>query len=86
MKRCDNEDISQFIDYLKSLDNPLYYLKIDKTYVNIAIETVEPFPLGYSASGVITEIGKAVSKFHVGDRVAICGSGFANHAEYNFVP
>ncbi|MCU0918342.1 MAG: Gfo/Idh/MocA family oxidoreductase [Planctomycetes bacterium] len=46
----------------------------------------EPFPLGYSASGVIVEVGQAVTEFAVGDRVAIAGSGYANHAEYNFVP
>ena len=46
----------------------------------------EPFPLGYSATGVVVEVGKGIDEFAVGDRVAIAGSGFANHAEYNFVP
>ena len=46
----------------------------------------EPFPLGYSASGTVVEVGKSVGEFYVGDEVAICGGGFANHAEYNFVP
>jgi len=46
----------------------------------------EPFPLGYSASGVVVEVGEGVREFKVGDRVAIAGSGYANHAEYNFVP
>jgi len=46
----------------------------------------EPFPLGYSASGVVVEVGEGVTDFKVGDRVAIGGSGYANHAEYNSVP
>lgn len=46
----------------------------------------EPFPLGYSASGVVVELGKGVRDFGVGDRVAIAGSGYANHSEYNFIP
>jgi len=46
----------------------------------------EPFSLGYSASGIVVEVGKSVDEFSVGDEVAICGGGFANHAEYNFVP
>ena len=46
----------------------------------------EPFPLGYSGSGMVVELGQGVSEFTVGDRVAIAGSGYANHAEYNFVP
>jgi len=46
----------------------------------------EPLPLGYSASGIVVEVGKGVSEFKVGDEVVICGGGFANHAEYNFVP
>lgn len=46
----------------------------------------EPFPLGYSASGVVVEVGKGVTDIHVGQPVAVCGGGFAAHAEYNYVP
>lgn len=46
----------------------------------------EPFPLGYSAAGIIVEVGNGVSDFKVGDKVAIAGSGYANHSEYNFIP
>lgn len=43
-------------------------------------------PLGYSASGTVIEIGEGVDEFHKGQRVACGGAGYANHAEYNFVP
>jgi len=43
-------------------------------------------PLGYSAAGDVVEVGTAVRRFKVGDRVACAGAGYANHAEVNFVP
>lgn len=59
-------------------------------YVKVFRESMnrldEPFPLGYSASGVVVELGRGVRQFKVGDAVAVAGSGYANHAEYNFVP
>lgn len=41
---------------------------------------------GYSASGVVVEVGSEVSGFSVGDRVACAGAGIANHAEFIDVP
>ncbi|MDD3534864.1 MAG: bi-domain-containing oxidoreductase [Candidatus Cloacimonetes bacterium] len=41
---------------------------------------------GYSVSGIVSEVGKAVSEYKIGDRVACSGSGFAAHAEYVSVP
>lgn len=47
----------------------------------------EPLPLGYSATGVVTEIGAGLEGiFHVGQRVAMAGAGVANHAELSLVP
>ncbi len=59
-----------------------------------AIETVKkvfnkldtPIPLGYSASGIVVEVGKNIKDLNIGDRVAIAGAGYANHAEFNYVP
>jgi predicted dehydrogenase/threonine dehydrogenase-like Zn-dependent dehydrogenase len=43
-------------------------------------------PTGYSASGVVVDIGAEVDGFSVGDRVACAGAGIANHAEFIDVP
>lgn len=42
----------------------------------------QPIPLGYCNVGVVVEVGKGVTEFNVGDRVASNGS----HAEYVCVP
>src|SRR5215813_13945385 len=42
--------------------------------------------LGYSAAGVVTEVGHDATEFRVGDRVACAGGGYASHAEFIFVP
>src|SRR5437667_561659 len=42
--------------------------------------------LGYSAAGTVIEVGNDVSNFHVGDRVACAGVGYASHAEILAVP
>lgn len=46
----------------------------------------KPIPLGYSAAGVVVEAGPQADGFAVGDRVACGGAGYANHAEYDYVP
>ncbi len=42
-------------------------------------------PLGYSVSGIVTEVGEG-APFEVGQRVACGGNQYAHHAEYNWVP
>ena len=43
-------------------------------------------PLGYSAAGTVIEVGPEVRGLSPGERVAIAGGGFANHAEVDTVP
>ncbi len=67
---------------------------IDKARKEGVVRTVKtvlsrlerPMPLGYSAAGVVEQVGAQVTEFKVGDRVAIAGAGYANHAEVNCVP
>ncbi len=42
--------------------------------------------LGYSAAGTVIEVSNDVSNFHIGDRVACAGVGYASHAEVLSVP
>src|SRR6266498_2037084 len=42
--------------------------------------------LGYSAAGVVSELGADVSEFRPGEHVACAGLGFASHAEVLSVP
>ncbi len=46
----------------------------------------EPMALGYSSAGTIVELGEGMDGFHVGQRVACAGGGYASHAEYAVVP
>ena len=45
----------------------------------------QPIPLGYSCAGIVAEAGRE-SGLQAGDRVACGGAGFANHAEFDYVP
>jgi len=57
-----------------------------ETLEKVKAKLDQPIPLGYSAAGVIEELGSAMRGFSLGDRVACGGAGYANHAEYNYVP
>ncbi len=45
-----------------------------------------PQATGYSASGIVIDVGKNIHDIKIGDRVACAGAGLANHAEYIEVP
>lgn len=42
--------------------------------------------MGYTAAGVVVESKTRNTQYSVGDRVAVVGTNYANHAEYNTVP
>ena len=56
------------------------------TFRNVMTKLDKPMPLGYSAAGVVEAAGDDVLSVKVGDRVAIAGAGYANHAEVNYAP
>ncbi len=55
---------------------------IDKVFAKLDT----PIPLGYSLAGEVIEVGRGVTGWAVGDRIACAGAGLANHADYNSVP
>src|SRR6185369_8451047 len=52
-----------------------------KTFKRVQGQLSAGSPTGYSAAGVILEVGSEVNGFSVGQRVACAGAGIANHAE-----
>lgn len=46
----------------------------------------ESHALGYSAAGIVVEVGEDVTEFRAGERVACAGTGYAAHAELLSVP
>ncbi len=44
------------------------------------------WPLGYSCTGKVVEVGRNITDLSPGDIVACCGQDVANHAEYVVVP
>ena len=73
------ENVKKVVDAIKA-DG------LTKTFTRVKSKLEGGAALGYSASGIIEELGEGVEGFVVGDHVAIAGVGYANHAEYAEVP
>jgi predicted dehydrogenase/threonine dehydrogenase-like Zn-dependent dehydrogenase len=56
------------------------------TFASVRNKMEASTTLGYSAAGIVVEVGEDVFEFQVGDRVACAGVGFASHAEVLSVP
>jgi polar amino acid transport system substrate-binding protein len=56
------------------------------TFASVRDKMAASQSLGYSAAGIVTGVAEDVTEFHVGDRVACAGVGFASHAEVLSVP
>ncbi len=73
-------------DLVKQVLNKVKTEGLMEAYRQSIARLEEPIPLGYSSAGVVREVGKNVSEFVAGDRVACIGSGYASHAEIVSVP
>jgi len=56
------------------------------TFQKVMSKMDRPLPLGYSAAGIVEEVGPDVRGLQVGDAVGVAGAGYANHAEVNVIP
>jgi predicted dehydrogenase/threonine dehydrogenase-like Zn-dependent dehydrogenase len=56
------------------------------TYKKVMSRLDSLTPLGYSLSGVVTDIGAGTKEFAVGQLVACAGNEYALHSEINWVP
>ena len=57
-----------------------------KTFNAVRSKLGSSTALGYSASGIVVDVGEDVTEFRVGDRIACAGAGYASHAEVLSVP
>ncbi|MDT4897948.1 MAG: hypothetical protein QOH25_3025 [Acidobacteriota bacterium] len=57
-----------------------------KTFNAVRSKLGSSTALGYSAAGIVMEVGDDVTEFRAGDRVACAGAGYASHAEVLSVP
>jgi predicted dehydrogenase/threonine dehydrogenase-like Zn-dependent dehydrogenase len=56
------------------------------TFTSVRDKMAASSTLGYSAAGIVVEVAEDAAEFHLGDRVACAGVGFASHAEVLSVP
>jgi predicted dehydrogenase/NADPH:quinone reductase-like Zn-dependent oxidoreductase len=59
---------------------------ITSTIKNVFNKLEEFSPLGYSSCGEVIEVTSDIQDVKIGDLAACGGAGFANHAEYVFIP
>ncbi|HEX8846368.1 MAG TPA: bi-domain-containing oxidoreductase [Pyrinomonadaceae bacterium] len=57
-----------------------------KTFNAVRSKLGSSTALGYSAAGIVLDVGEDVTEFQAGDRVACAGAGYASHAEVLSVP
>ena len=76
----------QMPDQVKKVLRKMKTEGVFATLEKVQAKLDQPIPLGYSCAGVVVEVGRNCGNLNVGDRVACGGAGFANHAEYNYVP
>ena len=70
-------------DQVRKVLNSVSQQGLTTTYKKAMSRLDSYTPLGYSPCGVVTEVGRGASEFHVGQMVAAAGNEYALHAEYN---
>ena len=75
----------QMPDQVKKVIRKMKTEGVFATLEKVQAKLDQPIPLGYSSAGIVVEAGRECG-LNVGDRVACGGAGFANHAEFNYVP
>lgn len=73
-------------DQVKKVLSTLRQQGVLATYQKVMNKLDTLTPLGYSISGEVVAVGEGAEEFHVGQRVAAAGAGYANHADINFIP
>ncbi|MCS4058421.1 bi-domain-containing oxidoreductase [Salinibacter ruber] len=73
-------------DLVKKVLNKVRTEGLWTTFQKVQTKMEKPMPLGYSAAGIVEQVGEDVYGLQMGDRVAMAGAGYANHAEVNVVP
>jgi len=76
----------QMPDQVKKVLRKMKTEGVFATLEKVQAKLDQPIPLGYSSAGYVVEAGRDSGELKVGDRVACGGAGFANHAEYAYVP
>ncbi len=59
---------------------------LQATRAAVKTQLAQEIAIGYSGSGIVVEVGSRSRGIKVGDRVACCGGGHANHAEICAMP
>ena len=76
----------QMPDQVKKVLRKMKTEGVFATLEKVQAKLDQPIPLGYSSAGMVEEAGRDSGGLKAGDRVACGGAGFANHAEYGYVP
>jgi NADPH:quinone reductase-like Zn-dependent oxidoreductase len=81
--------------YRKAMEKPQYIAKVMEnikkhgladTFSRVKSKIGSKNPVGYSAAGMVVDVGTNIRNIKAGDKVACAGAGIANHAEFIAVP